>query len=175
MISEQSNLLPIIAVGLVIAAIGTYYILRYLKGSITIFMPGTSFRPGDTVAGSFELLTRKDIRANNLTASLVATETTRRRGYNGKSTTHTEEIYRGGQTLEHAKDYPAGFTATYNFKIPVPQGRTRAASDSMLGQAMEMLGGLGRRVSWSVEVRLDAEGVDLAASQKIAVDDGGAF
>ncbi|MDO8803136.1 MAG: hypothetical protein Q7R35_01780 [Elusimicrobiota bacterium] len=155
-----------------------YYIVRYLKGSITISLPGTGFSPGDQVEGSFQLLTRREVRGNALTAALVASETTRERGYNGKSTTHTREIFRTGQTLEREKVYPAGYTANYDFKIAVPSEQAPAGSGSMMGQALNMLtslGGLGRRISWKVEVRLDAEGVDLASTRNITVGGSGLF
>lgn len=155
-----------------VAAIAGYFIARYLKGSITISLPGTAFNQGDTVEGSFELLTRKEVKGNGLTACLVASETTREYR-NGKSHSHTREIYRSGQTLENAKEYPAGYKAAYNFKLAVPA--EQGAGGSVLGQALNMLGGLNRRISWKVEVRLDAEGVDLASSQKISVGQTGFF
>ena len=175
---ELVNVLLIAGVIAGVGAVAGYYIVRYLKGSITISLPRTGFSPGEQVEGSFQLLTRREVRGNDFTAALVASETTRERGYNGKSRTHTREIFRTGQTLEQGKVYPAGYTANYEFKIAVPSGQAPARSDSMLGQALgalSTLGGLGRRISWKVEVRLDAEGVDLASTQNITVNGTGFF
>jgi len=170
--------ITVLAIGAAVAALGgvaAYFIARYLKGSITISLPKTAFNPGEQVDGAFQLLTRKEVRGNNLTAALVATETVRERGYNGKSRTHTHEIYRAGYILEAAKVYPPGFTANYQFKLAVPAEQPRFGGDSVLGQAVGLLTSLGRRVAWKVEVRLDAEGVDLASSQNISVGSGGFF
>lgn len=175
---ELLNVLLIAGVIIGAGAAAGYYIVRYLKGSITISLPREGFGPGDQVEGSFRLLTRREVRGNALTAALVASETTRERGYNGKSRTHTREIFRTGSTLEQGKVYPAGYTADYNFKIAVPAGPAPAGAGSMMGEALNMLstlGGFGRRISWKVEVRLDAEGVDLASARKITVDGQGMF
>jgi len=159
--------------GLALAAagIGAYFIMRYLKGSITISLPNTAYNSGGQVEGSFELLTRQDIKGNNLTAALVATEVTEQRGHNGRRTSRSRELCRVGQTLEHARDYPAGYRADYNFKLAVPALQRQGGGDSLLGQALDMLSSTRSRVDWTVEVRLDAEGVDLASSQSIAVND----
>ena len=170
---EQVNVLLIACAVIGVGLAAGYYIVRYLKGSITIFLPGTAFGPGGQVEGSFELITRQEVRGNSLTAALVATETTRQRGHNGKTHSHTHEVHRSGQTLEHAKVYPAGFTARYDFKIPVPAGSARMGGDSMLGQALELFNSIGRSISWRIEVRLDAEGVDLASSQKVTINQPG--
>lgn len=173
--SDPFGMLIMAALAIAAAGFVVYYLLRYLKGSITISLPEMAYNPGEAVEGTFELVTRREIRANNLTAALVATEVTRERGYNGRSHTHTREIYRAGQTLEHAKDFPAGYSAVYNFKIALPAQQGRSGGEGFLGQALDMISGMGRRVNWKVEVRLDAEGVDLAASQGISVNEGGIF
>lgn len=169
MTPDQINTLLVFAALAAVAGVAAYYLARYLKGSITINLPRTAFNAGEQVEGSFQLLTRKEVNANNLTAALVATEVTKERGYKGRTTTHTREIYRSGQTLEHARVYPAGYQANYNFKIAAPESAQPFGQGTVLGSTMEMLAGLGRRVDWRVEVRLDAEGVDLAASKKISV------
>ena len=175
MTPDQINTLLVFAALAAVAGVAAYYIARYLKGSITINLPRTAFNGGEQVEGSFQLLTRKEVNANNLTAALVATEVTKERGYKGRTTTHTREIYRSGQTLEHARVYPAGYQASYNFKIAAPESTQPFGQDSALGTAMGMLSGFGRRIDWRVEVRLDAEGVDLAASRKISVGRSGLF
>lgn len=172
---EQVKILLIAGAVIAAGAAAGYYIARYLKGSIALSLPRTAFNPGEQIEGSFQLLTRKEVNGNNLTAVLVATETTRERGYNGKTRTHTREIYRSGQTLEQARVYPAGYSAAYQFKIPVPGEQSLGGTDSILGQAFNMLNSFGRRISWRVEVRLDAEGVDLASSKSVSVNRPGLF
>jgi len=173
--SDPLVLFLVIGAAAAVCAVGGYYLARYLKGSISISMPNTSLSPGGQAEGSFELLTRKEIQGNSLTAALVAVESVRERGYDGKSATRTREIFRAGQTLEPAKSYPAGYRASYNFKLPVPSRQGQTGGDSLLGQALNLLDSVGRSVHWKVEVRLDAEGVDLAASQSVTVNDPGLF
>lgn len=171
---ETINLLIIGAITAAVLGVAGYFIARWLKGSISITLPGTSFDFGGQVAGSFELLARKEISGNRLFAAVVATETRRERGYNGKSHTHTEEVWRTEQQLEGAKAYPAGHRSRHSFSLQLPpQDFNR--SDSMLGQAAQFIFGGSRRLNWSLEVRLDAEGVDLAASKRIYVGGTGGF
>lgn len=166
--AETTNLILIAVVVLGAAGAAAYYIARYLKGSITIALPRSSFNAGEAVEGSFELLARREISGNALTAALVASETTTERDFKGRSRRHTREIFRTGQTVEQARVYPAGYKGSYNFRITLPDGQF-AAGGPMLGGTLGFLLGANRRVSWKVEVRLDAAGVDLASSEKIYV------
>ncbi len=165
---ETTNILIVGGLLLAAAGVGAYYLARYLKGSISIMLARNSFSAGEVVEGSFELLARKEIKANALTAAVAAYETVRERDFKGRSKTHTREIYRTGQTLEQARVYPAGYRGSYNFRIPLPDGHF-SGGGAMLGSTLGFLSGASRKVSWKVEVRLDAEGVDLASSEKIYV------
>lgn len=176
----EQGTIQVLVIVIAVAALGgvaAYFVARYLKGSINISLAGTDFDYGAEVRGSFDLLARKEIKGNSLTASIVAKETRRERGLDGKSHTHTSEVYRYGQTLESAKVYPAGTTTRYEFLLHVPAERPSGLGGSALGQVLNaglnLLG--GRRLNWSVEVRLDAEGVDLAASRTIRVAGSGGF
>lgn len=160
--------LVISAAVIALLSVAGYFIARYLKGTININLPDTAFGHGATVAGSFELLARKEIKGNRLYAALIATETRRERGYNGKSHTHTEEVWRAEQQIEGARVYPAGQGARHEFKLQLPP-QDFNGGDSALGQAARFIFGGSRRINWKVEVRLDAEGVDLADSKRITV------
>ncbi len=169
MAPETVNLLII---GVVLAAVlgaAAYFVARFLKGKIKINMPRDSFSQGETVEGSFELLAKKEIRGNELLAALVATESYTERDFKGRSRRKTREIYRTGQQVEAGRVYPAGYRADYNFKIALPPGQVGGGGGSLLGGALNLLGSFGSRVEWRVEVRLDAEGVDLASSRRIYV------
>lgn len=165
---ETTNLIVIAAVVLAAGGAAAYYIARYLKGSVTISLPRASFNAGEAVEGSFELLARKEINGNALIADIVASETTTERDFKGRSRRHTREIFRTGQTVEQARVYPAGYRGSYSFKIILPDGQF-AAGGPMLGGTLGFLMGGNRRVSWRVEVRLDAAGVDLSSSERIYV------
>lgn len=165
---EYTSVLVISIAAIVLLSVAGYFIARYLKGRIEISLPSTAFNYGETVAGSFELLARKEIQGNRLFAALIATETRRERGLNGKSHTHTEEVWRAEQQLEPARVYAAGQGARYEFKLQLPPQNFNSP-DSALGQAAQFLFGGSRRINWRLEVRLDAEGVDLAASKRLSL------
>ena len=97
MAPDQVNALVIIAAVAAAGLAAGYFIVRYLKGSITISLGKMDFNLGEAVEGSFEVLTRQEVRGNKLFAALVATETRHERGYNGKSETRTQEVFRGEQ------------------------------------------------------------------------------
>ncbi len=157
----------------VIGGIIAYYIARHLRGSIKLVLPQTSFTGGETISGSFAVITRKEILGKRLYATLIGTEFTEvKRGE--KTTTRTREIHRHETTLEQALTWPAGQTKHYSFKLPVPAVAAPLLANSAVGNAvaigLEMLGGNRRRMQWRVEIRLDAKGVDLATSQRIRIN-----
>jgi len=63
----------------VVVLVAGYYILRYMRGSIKVALPKSGFNPGEKVAGTFELKTRKMIEARRLYAALVGEEVTKER------------------------------------------------------------------------------------------------
>lgn len=158
-----------------LAGTAAYFIARWLKGSLNITLSSHSYGYGGVVAGSLALTARKEIKGNRLFAALVLSETRRERDMRGRSRSHTREIWRTEATLDGEKVYPAGHSANYDFKLQIPQEPGGGFGDSVLGQAAEFLIGGGRRLSWRVEARLDAEGVDLASSRRISVGGSGGF
>ena len=70
--------------------------------------------------------------------------------------------------------FAAGATANYDFKLATPSSSGPDPLDSTLGKTlkvgMELLGGRRTTLHWSVQARLDAKGVDLAAQKKITLN-----
>jgi hypothetical protein len=172
-------ILILAAIGVVMAIVAGYYVVRFMRGSIKITMVRTGYNAGETITGSFELHTKKPIEGNKLTVSLICQEVTRtRRG--GKTRTHTEEVYRDEKIIEEARMYHPGHKATHQFEIKAPDfgsGRVPAeVTDSpvfqAIGMAARFLGSSRSYLKWRVEARLDAKGVDLAASKKVTVNVG---
>ena len=162
-------------VGIVLAIVAGYYLIRFMRGSIKLNMVQVTFNPGDTITGSFDLHTKKPIEGNKLTVSLIGKKVTRtRRG--GKTRTETHEIYRDEKILEQATHYPAEHRSTHEFELPTPNSQAPGAADSPLIQglatAMRVLGSGHSYLKWRVEARLDAKGVDLATSKKVTVNVG---
>ena len=158
---------------LVIALIATYYIIRFMRGSIKMTLTKNAFSSGEQVTGSFELITRKEIDGNRLFVSLIGKEVTKQR-HGDKTRTHTREIYRDEVTLEDAKIFAAGATANYNFELATPSSSGPDPLDSTLGKTLkigaELLSGRRTHLRWSVQARLDAKGVDLATQKKITLN-----
>ena len=157
----------------IVGSIVAYYIARYLRGSIKLTLPQNSFSGGETIGGGFDVITRKEIQGRRLFVALIGTELTEvKRGE--KTETHAREIHRHEETLEHALTWPAGKTKHYDFKLPVPALAAPILGNSALGNAveigLEMLGANRRRMKWSVEVRLDAKGIDLSTSQRVHIN-----
>jgi len=157
----------------VVVLVAGYYILRYMRGSIKVALPKSGFNPGEKVAGTFELKTRKMIEARRLYAALVGEEVTKER-HGDKTRTRRREIYRDEQTLEETRTFAAGETLGYNFELTVPSVDGPDFLDSPLGQALKtgvsLLSGRRRYLRWKVEVRLDAKGIDLSSSKRITLN-----
>lgn len=164
----------IIAIAVLVAvAIAAYYIIRFMRGNIKLNLPRTAFNAGESISGSFELLTKKPIQGKRLVVQLIGKEVTRYRE-NGKSRTRKREIYRDEVLIEGAKAYPGGTLETYPFEIATPDLQSPEFLNSTLGQAlttaMQFIGGRSTRIEWNLEARLDAVGVDLADSQSISLN-----
>jgi len=171
----QSHLilgLIIVVFGGVLAAVIIYHILRYLRGSIKLSLPCTAFNPGDAIAGSFELMTKKEIQGNKLLVSLIGSKTVRTH-HGGKTRTRTEEVYRDEVVIEGEKNYFAGYTATYAFQVKAPNLQAPDFLNSQVGQILgatiRLIGDQSSRITWKVEARLDAKGVDLATSRPVSI------
>ncbi|MFA5809611.1 MAG: hypothetical protein WC935_04635 [Thermoleophilia bacterium] len=163
----------IAAVAIVIVAIIAYFVVRMLRGSMKITLTKNGFSPGEKITGSFTMKTRKEIEGKRLFAALVGKEVTERRD-GDRTRTDTREIYRDEQTLEEGKMYPAGHTADYSFELNTPSESGQGFLDSAVGKAldigMELLSGDRNEIRWTVEVRLDAKGVDLSDSRSVTIN-----
>lgn len=164
---------------LLVGGVIAYFIARRLRGTIKITMSKKGFDPGDKVTGSFELITRKDIEGKRLFAALVGKEVTRERYRDSRdqqqTRTNTREIYRDEQTIEDAKNYPAGQTTTYEFELQAPsnfeeEGFMDSSLVKTLKLGMELVGGRQTHLEWRVNVRLDAEGIDLGDSESVTIN-----
>ena len=60
----DNTLLIVICAVLALILIGVviYFVMRFMRGSITLTMPQTSFGSGQFVTGSFDLLTKNPFR-----------------------------------------------------------------------------------------------------------------
>lgn len=171
----QNTILIVIAIivgGGILAVVG-YYVARFLRGTIKLSLPRTTFNPGDSISGSFDLHTKKTIEGNKLIVSLIGVQVSSTHN-DGKRRTSSREVYRDEVLVEEAKSYPAGFTATYNFEISTPNTNSPEFLNSTVGQALtaafKLFSDRSTRLKWKVEARLVAKGIDLAASKPVSIN-----
>jgi len=157
-----------------VGGIAAYHIARYLRGSIKLVLPRTAFAAGEVIAGECDVLTRKVIQGNRLYAALIGIEEIEERD-GEKTRTRTREVHRHELDLEPALTWPAGQTKHYTFQLPSPSAPAPEMLNSTVIRAarigLELLGADRRRLRWTVEVRLDAKGIDLAASRRVQIND----
>lgn len=160
-------------IGLIAFAVASYFILRYMKGSIKIQLGKTSFDAGEAIKGNFRLVARQTIEANKLSVALVAEQVIKRKDSDGKDVTDSHEVYRDEQVLEGQCLYEKGFDKTHSFELLVPQSGESSMDSSNVGKALKTLGSMmdmnQRYLEWSIEVLLDAKGIDLASREKVYV------
>jgi len=177
----DNTLLIVICSVLVLALLGViiYFVLRFMRGSIKLTMPQTSFGAGQMISGSFDLLTKKAIQGNQLVVTLRGVKVTEYRDNDGDKKTRTDEIYRDQVVLEAARQYPAGHSVRHDFQIPTPNVQSPEFMNSGLGQtlvsAFRLLSDRRTRIKWKIEARLDAKGIDLADSQTVQLNLGQFF
>lgn len=162
---------------LLLAAV-VYFFMRFMRGSIKLALPQTSFGAGEMIAGSFDLLTKKAIQGNQLVVTLRGVRETKIRD-GDKTRTKTDEIYRDQVVIEAARVYPAGYSSRYDFQIPTPDVQSPEFMNSGIGQALasafRLLSDSQTRIKWKIETRLDAKGIDLASSKSLQLNLGQMF
>lgn len=173
---QNSPWIPYILIAVAVATvlgIGLYYLIRFLRGGIKLYLPGTAFVPGDAIAGTLELTTKRPINGHRLIVTLIGKKVIRER-HDNKVRTRTIEFFRNEVELEHARSYPAGYKQKYNFIMQTPEDKPSELENSGIGQAIKMVAKMvsprEAQYKWYLEGRLDAVGVDLAKSKKIFFD-----
>ena len=131
------TIVAIVVGGGILAAI-YYYVARFMRGSIKLTLPRTAFNPGDSITGSFDLQTKKLIQGNKLIASLIGTKVTKTYR-DGKSSTHSHEIYRDEVLIEEATMYRAGHLATHEFELTAPNSGAPDFMNSSLAKRLQRL------------------------------------
>ncbi len=176
---EDSTIFAIIIliIVLILAGVGVYFLLRFLRGKIILSLPVTTFSPGDIIKGSFELQAKKTISGKRLIVSLIGTQHERSRKKDGNTSTQTYEIFRKEVLIEEAREYPAGYNQIYDFELPVPASdRPEFMNNELLRSLVTAASFLGNRrieVRWRIEARLQAKGIDLARSRRVTLNTGG--
>ena len=173
---ENTSLIVICTIlGLLLVGVIAYFVMRFLRGSIKLTMPQTSFGAGQMISGSFDLMTKKSIQGNQLFVTLRGVKETKIRD-GEKTRTRRDEIYCDQVTLEDAREYPAGYSAKYDFQISTPNVQSPEFMNSGIGQALvsafRLLSDRRTQIKWRVEARLDAKGIDLAASKSVQLNLG---
>ena len=127
----------------------------------------------------FRPFDQKSIQGNQLVVTLRGTKVTEYRDNDGDKKTRSDEIYRDQVVLEAAREYPAGYSAKYDFQIATPNVQSPEFMNSGIGQtlvsAFRLLSDRRTRIKWKIEARLDAKGIDLAASKSLQLNLGQFF
>jgi predicted small secreted protein len=171
---ENIVLIIIAAVaGVVLVGVAVYYVMRFMRGSIKLTLQKTAFNAGETIRGSFQLITKKDIQSNKLVVSLIGKQVIKtNRG--DKTETEHREIYRNEVMIEDSRLYRAGHNAKHDFELPVPDPKSQELMNNPMIQkmalALRILGSTRSHMKWSVEARLDARGIDLVTSQPVSIN-----
>ena len=162
----------VVIVGGGIAAIVAYNVARARRGSIEVSLPSTAFKPGDVIAGSFELHAKQPIEGRRLVVSLIGTQVTKTRE-DGKTRSRSSEIFREEKLIEDAREYPAEHRETHPFEIEVPDAVLPEQLNSPLGKALasglRFAGASQTHLRWRIEARLVAKGIDLIASRRVSI------
>ncbi len=172
--SDSNVIVLIIAiVGAIVIGVGVFFLLRFLRGNIKVHLTVKSFNPGDEIKGKFDLHVKKPIHGKRLLVSLIGTQHVRSTRKN-ESRTRSDEVFRQETVLETDEDYRAGFMQTYDFKIPIPEAGKIGEIDNPLAKTLVAFGKMANRgrikMSWKVEARLEAKGIDLVGSKKVNVN-----
>lgn len=173
MLSADGMPILLIFVAVVVLAFAGFHLARFLRGSIKLTLPRTTFTAGEGIAGSLDLHVKRPLRARQLVVNLIGVEVSRRRS-GGRSRSHSREFFRETVVVEEGREYPAGHQAELAFEVPTT-ALVREADDSTAGKLVQgamLLLGSRRHQKWRVEARLEASGPDLVASRSVRINLG---
>ena len=152
------------------------------KGKISLDLSKGTVCSGERLTGRLTIGIKKPVRGL-LNVSLVGKENRPRGG--GSSGSRSVEVYRNDQIVEETRDFPSEFSKTYHFEFIPPTATEARRENAVLAElAKQSEGPMGsimkltaasnsvfqRRIHWSIESRLDAEGIDLYQKKKLRVD-----
>ncbi len=172
-------------IGLVALAVALYYLAMYLKGRIILTVPEGWTEPGERLSGTIKLEAKKPINARAITATLQCDlyieERYRDAQHKSRTRTHTVTLHQEVIPLSKERNIPAGQFQYFDFSFTIPNElpnqddslrELTAKHFGVVGEALMDLSRLGnrRRVSWCVEIRVDAEGIDLTKSKDVKVN-----
>ena len=171
---ENSSMIVVIAIVVVVlGGLIAFYVIRGMKGNLTLTLNQRGVGSGDNFTGTVQVVCKKPVEGNRLVATLIGTERIEKKTDEGTKT-ETREIYRADALLEEARSYDAGFEESYRFELVAPSANQVGVANSSLGKmvemGVEMLTGRDRDLFWKIEGRLDAKGLDLVDSEKVTVN-----
>lgn len=173
MINVNSNISIILGIAVLAAiAIASFFYLRNAKGTIEFTLDQTTFQPGDLISGQFIITHKKSAKGKGVVASLIGTEKETTRDHRNTSRTKEREVFREDVMVEAARDYPAGMMTEYVFGIAIPNANAPIVPKDKSGKTLKFADDFlsNPNVTWNVEVRMHAKGIDLSESQKITIE-----
>ena len=164
-----TEIIGIVVVVLVVAGLIGYFVMRSLKGTLRLTLNSLRVSSGENFTGTVQMTCRKPVEGHRLVVTLIGKEKYRRQTDDGMKT-ETREFYRNHTVLEEARSYEAGFEETYSFEHEAPTGGQVGSSGSGLAGVLDLFSGRDRDLSWKLEGRLEAKGIDLSDSKRVDVN-----
>ena len=178
--------LVLVAILLPIIARSLRRVATSFRGRVLLEILSDKASSGERLIGRLTFTSKQEIRGL-LKVSLVGQE--RRRRSVGSSKSDTVDVYRVNQILEETRDFPAGFTRTYDFELVVPTatearpeneildelgGIADRQGSKLMGSFLKLVAAKNKRslgrIFWSIESRLDTEGIDLFEKKRVQVN-----
>lgn len=157
-------------VGGVFLGMAVYQILRMMRGTIKINLDNMKFKAGDKVEGSFEVITKQNIVCNELSAKLYCYENSKMSSSNNAS---KRKLLERKQILQEKWNFMAGDTTKYSFSLTIPTLDDEDAKECNLARSVarnfRSENAVSYSLDWWLEIRMDAEGVDLAKHKRLIV------
>ena len=178
--------LVLVAILLPIIARSLRRVATSFRGRVLLEILSDKASSGERLIGRLTFTSKQEIRGL-LKVSLVGQERQLRSVSSSKS--DTVDVYRVNQILEETRDFPAGFTRTYDFELVVPTatearpeneildelgGIADRQGSKLMGSFLKLVAAKNKRslgrIFWSIESRLDTEGIDLFEKKRVQVN-----
>ena len=168
---NQTAIIFVAAIGMVLAIIIAIFIMRKMKWSIKITLDNTVYNRGEKIRGTISIKAKKQIESQKLVVTLACDETTTSHDSDGDTENHTRRLYEESKNLAETKDYHPGEenTVTFDFTIPTQDDETSSKFTKALKTAAKIFGP-SKRITRKVETRLYAKGLDLRDNKVFKVN-----
>jgi len=153
---------------------GVFYLLKKMKGKITIDIERSTYNIGEHVVGTAKIEINNATEVNSCVVALIGEDVISYKK-RGKRKEKRSEIYSDKIKAIGPGALPSGYSEIIDFKFKIPDPKNfmyfdEDKTESLLDNAIDFIRQDERRVEWGISTIIDAKGIDLDSYEQIYIN-----